>query len=283
MKVLDFQETPVQELHYASESITSFASSGVALIGEMAARLKELLPSISMGLAGSKDVNELKDIKGLAAEEQQFLANIAKVSYAEVREFRADIPEGFAGNLKDYAYVLAIAADKLTTFPSTVLNPYVLFLAQLMSSKNAAIATDDKHSVHESLMSERKAGNDHIAQYFKLGRMEAEAKIGQVIGNNGEWKDLFIHLRQATEYINSINREEITHLLSLAVDYLNVIHQNLVEGKLENVSPEASKALADGAFQIASHIEHLALIHYRVLALTHAVKGTVERVNKILG
>lgn len=284
MKVLEFQEDkPVAELRYAAESISSFAANGVAAVGQMAGRLRELIPSIISNFSSSKTVGELPNLKPLSQEQQRFLALLDKASFAEVRQLRADVPEGFCGNFLAYATALADVASQLTNLAAEVLTPYTVFLAQLMGTSNLALLTQDRQHVYVGMTKEREDGEKALGTFFKTGRKEATQRIGEVMARNGDWSPLFEQLRKASDAINAVNRAQLTQLIDQAEDYLGVLHEQLAQGKMAHVTPETSKALAEGAFQVASHIEFYSLVHFRVLVLTEAVKATVERVNKILG
>jgi hypothetical protein len=284
LNALDFKEdTPVAELRVAAESISSFTQNGVAALGQVAGKLQSFLGSIASNFASVKTVGEIQDLKGLAAEEQKFLQLIEHASYAEVRQFRANVPEGFSGDMLNYANALAYSAGQLTNVASEVLQPYTVFLAQLMGTANAGQLTQDRKSVYLRMNKEREAAEKAIGAFFKTGRKEAELRVGDVVARNADFAPLFQQLRKAQDAINAVDRVQLSQLVAQAEDYLNVLCGMLESGKLANITAETSRALADGAYEVASHLEYYASIHFRVLVLTQAVKDTVERVNKILG
>lgn len=283
MKTLDFSLPPVAELRYASESMSSYASDAIGAVSKVAGRLRELMPTIKNNFAASQEVGQIEDLKLFTKDEQKFLKILEHASFAEVRQLRADTPEGFVGSFPAYAGVLHSAANNLTNLAAEVLNPYTVFLGQLISSRDAALATDDKKNVYLKMKKEREDGYSAIAHFFPAKNAQGNQRIGQVIGRNGDWPTVFKLMGEAVEKINAVNREQLAQLIALAEDYLGIIHDMLVQGKLDGVTPETSRALADGAYQVASQIEYYALVHFKTLAFTNAVKGTVERVNDILG
>jgi hypothetical protein len=282
MKVLNTKEAPINELRYAAESMASFAVDGMAKLSEVAERLKGLMPSIAANFEFSKEISNLQDVKNLSAEEQKFLQLIEPTSFAEVRIFRADVPEGFSGNLLAYASVLAQCAQGVTNLGSEVLLPYTVYLAQLMSKDKPASMSDNRQHIYIKMQHERDEGNKAIEAFFK-GNKESQVRVGEVLSRNADWKPLFDDVRKAVDAVNAINRNELSQQVAQAEEYLRILGDQMEKGNIAAVTPEAAQALAEGAFQVASHIEFYAVIHFRVLVLANAVKSTVERINKILG
>ncbi len=281
--VLDTKFTPMQELHYAAESVNTFVAGTLGAAVQMTGRVKLLMPAIMTGFAGSKDVGELQNLKDLSKEEQLFLKTISKVSFAEVRALRADVPENFHGNFLEYANELKTHALTLSRLAPDVLTPYNVFLGQLVSSRNAALLVDDKASVYKAMEASRKEGYKHIEKFFSNKKFESTSRIGEVINRNNDWKELFAVLKAATDTINSVDRQLLTQLITQAEDYLEIIQDMLKNKKLEGITPETSKALANGAYQVASQIEYYTVIYFRIMGLTTAVRDTIARVNTVYG
>lgn len=281
--VLDIEYTPIQELQYASESISSFASGTLSAAVAMTGRVKSLMPSIISGFKGAQEFSELTNLKDLSKEEQLFLKSISKVSFAEVRALRADVPEGFSGDFFAYAKTLQACATPLSRLAPEVLNPYTVFLGQLVSTRNVAILNDDKDHVYKAMEAHRKEGYAHIAKFFTKKKPESTARISEVIARNDDWKHLFASLKAATDAINSVDRQLLKQLMAQAEDYLNILQDMLKSGKLDGLTPETSKALANGAFQVASQVEYYSVIYFRILGLTSAVRTTMARVTTIFG
>lgn len=281
--VLDFSQPPLEELRYASESISTFASDSVGVISKMAGRLGELLPGIVSNFATSKQVGELANLKHLSSEEQKFLSVIQTASYAELRQLRADTPEGFVGDFLQYATRLHQVAGQLTNLSSQVLHPFTVFLGQLISSRNAGQGSDDRKAVYLQMSKERERGYELMGEFFPKMKAKKSDLIGDVAKRNGDWAETFQELKGAVDAINAVDRQQLTQLIAQAEDYLNIVHDMIAKGQLDGVTAATSRALAEGAFQIASQIEYYTVVHFRTLSLSNAVKGTVERVNRILG
>lgn len=280
MKLLAPTTDSVGELSIAAESIASFAASGVAAVGEVAGKLTAFLPDMIRQFAQSKEVGKIEDVKNLSNEEQAFLKHLETASFAEVRLFRADLPEGFVGNLLAYSQDLASYAETLSNLSSQVLLPYTVFLAQLMSSPDPSKILDDHQAVYSVMASKRQAGYDALGAYFK--GTQSSTRIGDVMSRNSDFKPLFENIKKAVDAVNAVNRAELSQLITQAEDYLQVLYNQMHEGKMQSISPEASRALADGAYQVAAQVEYYSLIHFKVLALSQSVKATVLRVNEIL-
>ena len=281
--LLNIQYTPKQDLQYAAESLSSVIGDSLEAARNMGGRVKALMPSIISGFAGTKEVTSLVDLKDLSREEPAFLKNITKVSFAEVRTLRADVPEGFDGYYLDYVGVLSDCAKELEQLTTDVLKPYAIFLGQLVSARDVKRLVDDRAHQYKKSERERKDGYKAIARYFTTVKADNSKLIGDVIQRNGDWTGVFTQLNKATASINAVDRDVLKDLVSQAEDYLEVLHGMLKDDKLQGITPESSKALAAGAYEVAQHIEYYSVVYYRILGFTNALAGTVERVNKVFG
>lgn len=282
-KTLFSNESPVVELGYASESIADFAHAGLSAIGEASQKLLSKISGIAQSFSETKQVGELADIKNLGAPEQQFLSLVESHSFAEIRQLRAHVPEGFNGNYLEYSAELARITSQLVNVGASVLQPYTVFLASLMGTSDLSkLANDNKH-ITQALDSQRKADEKALSAFFKTGRKDAELTIGEVMHRNADWPAVLINLKKSVDAVNQVDRKQLAQLIAQAKDYLDIIHQRLATGKMNKITAQTAQALADGAYQVASQLEFYSIVHFRTLVFSQAVKDTVVRVNSILG
>ena len=282
-KILENEYTPIEHLAMANESISTFVAGAVDVATAMAGRVKGLMPSIITGFKGASELADLEKLADLSKDEQAFLKIIGKVSFAEIRAIRADLPEGFTGDLEAYSKTLQVCANSLARLAPDVLHPYTVFLGQLVSTKNVSVFTDDKAHIYNAMEAQRKAGYANIAKFFPKRKLAENSRIGEVLSRNEDWKHLFISLKSATDTINAVDRQLLKQLMAQSEDYLNILQDMLKKGSLAGITPETSKALANGAFQVASQVEYYTVVYYRVLGLTASVRAMMDRLIRIYG
>ncbi len=282
MKVLAISRTPMEELHYAAESISSFTAVAQGAIANMSSRLHQLMPNIITGLAGVQDISQLPAVVALPSDQRRFLELVKKVSFAEVRSLRAYVPEGFSGSLVDYSLTLKQAAEFVSPLQAQLLHPFNVLLGVLLSSSDARRLTDDKALFYGRLQTEREHRIAQIGGFFHGGK-ESHRPISEVMSRNGDWETLLDQSRQATAMINSVDRALLSQSVKQADETLKLIAQLLEQGKLQHVTPETSRALSEGALQVAQQLEFYSVVHYRILGLNSCVQDTTALVAKVLG
>lgn len=279
---MEFHYTPMEDLTYAQESLAEVMTLGLDTAGLMKDKLIDAFPFVLQGFKANEDLSGLPKFKELTNKQAEFTKHINAVSYAELRELRAIVPEGLVGTYLEYLEVLTPAVEHLREIIPKVLNPYTVFLAHLVSNKAVALSADS-HAIHyDRLEHDREATYKAIGALFSNTSHETNSKVGNVVARNADWVYIFTQVKKLSGDLQGIKTANVMELTKQCEDYLEIIYNNLKNGVYEDISPETAKALARGAYQTASEIEYLSIIYYRVLALEASINSTVEKINDIL-
>lgn len=244
--------------------------------------LTQLLPGITASFKNTKETVDLPNIKPLSKQQTNFLKVLKDVPFTEVGELKAYTPEGMGKSYLEYLKVLVTVTEYIKTIQGDVLQPYVLFLAQLMSDKQAAFTTDSKKKEYELLEKHREGIYKEFSKMYVKDSYAAETKVKNVVDRNADWTTVLALLNTCVANMESIDRELIKRQVKQCSDYLDLIYDGLKKDDVKDTSQEAAARLSNGAFQVAKECELLATTYYRVLALNGSIENTINHITNTL-
>lgn len=272
----------LEELRLACEQLSAAAAAGAPADLKLVEFFKGLMPKVSQYFNAVKDLAGFTKQPGLTSDQAKFIKRLDLHNYNELREFKAFRPAGLEGTYLQYAKALEDAVDHILMFQPKVLSPYLVFLAQLTSSRQAALSTEDHDRFNAQLRKNREAVQKEVSKLFVASVEHTEGKLGRLIERNADWHELFRNMASLTSKINGMKLSEIQNQVKQAEDYLEIIYQAAQSGRLESATPEVMQGLADGAYQVASELEFLSVTYYNVKIFTQAIDDTVNALTKAL-
>lgn len=245
--------------------------------------LKKVMPGLVNSFSGTVDAVKLPDIAPLKKDQTKFLKVLKDVPFSEIGELRAYSPEGMSKLYLEYFEVLLPVTTYLKTIQSEVIQPYTLFLAQLVSDKLATISTNNKKQEYIKLEEQREQIYKDFSKMYEKDSYKAETIVKCVVERNQDWLAVFSKLNECTNNIQSIDKELLKRQIQQCVDYLAIIQDNLEKDTMVNTSKEVAARLSNGAYQIAKTAELYSTTYYRVLALNGSIENTIEHILKVVG
>lgn len=210
-------------------------------------------------------------------QQKDMLALAAELSFSAIEKMAADTPEGFVGQYVPYLQALQQASARVRKVQSDVVQPYVAFVAQCVSSRELAFSTDRGHIRAQQLERSREQHHQALGKFFNKSD-KSGAKIGAVIERQSDWGPIFTLLQGIQDDITSVNNGEVERLCTQAADYLQVIQEEMArEDSPKKFSPELSARLAQETYSVAQELEFMAVISYRFIAIDAAISRTVAR------
>jgi hypothetical protein len=275
---IQLQTDPLQGLKLACDSL---ALEGFSLSGTLSS-LAGFMPNIIAGFASSKVALELPETP-LKKDQSKFLKLLDQFSYAELMGLRAFRPEGVRVTYLQYLAVLIPVATYLQEIQKNVTSPYLLFLAQVVSDKKAALSTRSQDAEYRQLDANRARMLSQLSALYASDSYEAKTTVGKVVDRNADWKPVFAQCNQAMDCLKTIGLASLKDQMNQCTDYLETIHGLLKSGALEGTTPEVVKHLASGAYCIAQEFEFFATTYYRALALRGSIDNTTQHVLETMG
>jgi hypothetical protein len=245
--------------------------------------LTQLLPGIISSFKNTKQTVDLPNIKPLDKDQKAFLNLLKEVPYTEVGELRAYTPEGMGKTYLEYLNILLHVTEYVKTIQGDVLQPYVLFLAQLLSDKQSAFISDNNKREYDLLEKHRDGIYKEFSKMYVKDSYAAETKVKAIVDRNADWVTVLTLLNQCVANMESIDRELIKRQVKQCSDYLNLIYDGLKKDSVKDTSQEAAARLSNGAYNVAKELELAATTYYRVLAMSGSVKNTIDHIKNTLG
>jgi hypothetical protein len=211
------------------------------------------------------------------------LKTVQDVSYANLRELTACIPEGVNVTYLEYLNVLLPFTLKARSIQVDVVKPYMLFLAQLISDKSALMSTKNNRSEYAEMEKARDDMYEEFSKLYKKNSFDAKVTVKDVIDRNSDWKEVLYKLNQCNTNLEAINRKDIKHQIQQCTDYLEVLYTYLQENKMDNASAESAQFLSEGAYCVARELEAMSMIYYRTLTLSAAINDTINHIVHTVG
>lgn len=276
---MKIEHDPFRDLQHARDclALESFSLAGAT------SSLKELLPSIMNAFASNKVAAALPPMTALSKDQSKFLKLIGGFPYTDLMVLRAYLPEGVSVNYLEYLALLLPTTHYLKDIQKNVTSPYLLFLAQIVSDKQAALSTRSQEAEYNALEKNRDALYAGFAKLYTANSFAATTSVKHVVDRNADWKTVFEQATQCAENMQAINLSAVQSQLKQCSDYLDVIHSGLATGQRTAASTETAQRLSAGAYQVARELELLSSTYYRVLALNGSIENTLKHITESVG
>lgn len=279
MKIIDF--TPQEDLRLATEDIRGAVAAGMDSFHFFSGKLSELLPGIVRAFQNTDKTSSYENLAPLKDDQRAFTELVNKHSYLELREIKGYIPQGFQATYLQGLEVLMDATTRCTRIQGQVVQPFLEFLAPLVSHKEAFQRPGDQAAFFTRLGEERTELYKRQKALY-ASRTDTRAKIGQLAERNADWTTVLQLLNRIVAELESIKRDELDMRIKHAEDYLVIIEGRLKGQELPDVSPEVTQALAEGAYQIACELEFFSMTYYWVLAMQTAIRDSMLEIARVV-
>jgi len=277
-----------QDDHVPSDRFLEYTLESISMEGEFTSNMveffREALPNFSAKLKASFASIEglLKSndhaVLGLKAGKKKIISDASGLDFLMFGDRYVMVPESFQGNLLAYGSLLDSNTKNLYHEQMVMLREYNLQLATFITNK------DEKFSI-----------KDHTALYTKAreSREDVTAKLGKFFGNYGASGRVEVRkvmsrfaeldeLIDTAENINNTNNPKTIHEMDAAVrecvERLDIIIERAKSTTNFNVSPEAMKNLAAGAYEIAKYVEFIGLFYFQCMTYTNCVKALCKQI-----
>lgn len=196
--------------------------------------------------------------------------------YNEVMRLRVPCPEGFQGNIPQYAAVLNDAVDQALRVYSEVLIPLEQFLSQLVSVPGFARDTRN-HLKFLTARTPRQSYDEAIKPFFN-GSTKADAPFGELYKNMNEWHTSYASVKEMQGRVDSINRDEILAKIASISKTITMLKESHEAKELENMSKVVISEIARGVYEAAKQVEQLSLTTFSVYVLANNMNETASKI-----
>lgn len=253
-------------------SMESFSATGIRNA------LSNLIPSLrgNFEMFSRKFVSHEPAIT-LKGNEKDFFKLVNSEPYLNITSLPAYVPEGLAVSYPEYLNVLQDAVDHCTKNTLTLMNEYSLFLAQIVTNREL------KHTVRSNLPKMQLVEKERKALIERMGKCfnqtaTTNVSYGDVVARNADWPSVFEALEASNRAINFISRDTLHKKADECNRLLEIVIKHIKAGQYDDVGPEVTSNLSEGAFQAASELEFFSVVYYKLTTLNTAVADTMKDV-----
>lgn len=256
--------------------IDSLTDDNVATEG-VSELLVKVMPGINNGFKTILNTIKPTSIIEVLFEDSLEVA-LGKVNYVSLSKLDLPVPEGLQVKYLTYLEALESSTRRLIDLPKN-LEDFTRYVAGILTNHDSRVSTVSQDNLFRELDSSRGVAYAAISSCFN-GGTRAKRKYSELVDRNADWSVVESKVKAVVKELNQYDRSDLIdkarHLHSL----LQKVEQTSKRGGFDLANPNVLKTLAEGAFQLASELEYLSVLYYRVLGLTKAVSEDIKLIKK---
>ena len=256
--------------------IDSLTDDNVATEG-VSELLVKVMPGINNGFKTILNTIKPTSIIEVLFEDSLEVA-LGKVNYVSLSKLDLPVPEGLQVKYLTYLEALESSTRRLIDLPKK-LEDFTRYVAGILTNHDSRVSTVSQDNLFRELDSSRGVAYAAISSCFN-GGTRAKRKYSELVDRNADWFVVESKVKAVVKELNQYDRSDLIdkarHLHSL----LQKVEQTSKRGGFDLANPNVLKTLAEGAFQLASELEYLSVLYYRVLGLTKAVSEDIKLIKK---
>jgi hypothetical protein len=202
-------------------------------------------------------------------------------AYADIIQYRAEIPEGLIVPYLDYLKVLMPAQESANNIVKDVIDPFSAFVSKMISDE--IFRNQAGHQIKEfnKLEPEYVKINKEFARCFAKNDFRASAAFGEVVKRNGDWHQVFDETATLKKMYQAYPVQELTKKLNRLYEMLDELVDQIKLDHFQEVEKEVTQLLGNGMYFVAKMVELSALTTFRSRAFIEAINTTIKNVEAL--
>jgi hypothetical protein len=277
---LPIDNAPSTNVQYAYESLVAES----LVLTNLVQPLKQFFPTM---------INDIKDklsafsnlpaLMSFDLDKSSFVLNeIVKHDFIDYGEIKVMVPEGFNGQYILYYKDLEKILLQSINIIDEVITPFTNLVGSFISNRESKTSVQDLTSFYNKIQANREEKIKILGQYFTDGSHNSLNKVNKVISRGADLKEVAASAKLIEKLLKQINIKLIMDSTKKCVDILDLIIKRLSENKIENISPEVNKNLANGSFQVAEELQFLAVSYFKAEQYIACINDLNDRLAKII-
>lgn len=249
------------------------------MVGQMSGLLSDIGNVLSNKL---KDINYY--INGLPEDPKVFFeqlnyleSKLDKINYVDVKDKIVPVPQGFKGEYISYIEALLPIIKETKEHIKEVLADYTTLVSSIINNGSDKIILKDYNELYKKIQDSRVKIDNEYKKFFSGN--QAVAKVGELIGSMGQLKELN---KKLEILILSVDKQELTIMndgVNNVHNLLNILISSIKENKIV-VNKADTIDLSNGAYELASYLESVAMTYYSINEIINRVKDLIVTVMK---
>lgn len=273
MKTLHIEE-PTGLL--ALEALNSTVALEAFSLRAVANRAADIIPNLAHAFTEvlSSTKSDKYDLRPLSINLTVLNKALKAANYLEVGRLNVFVPQGFAGNFKEYLGVLGMALN-FTNSIQERMTRFNQLVSALITDRNSRNSTQDLSTAGSSMEREREGIRLALEKFTKAGSRSDRATLQSVYASLGEVTECAFLAAELVSKANEVSLVEVEKMTQDASELLKALGEQAMLGKAE-LSPEAYKSLSSATLTMARDVELHALLMFSTWQVKKAVENTSE-------
>lgn len=201
--------------------------------------------------------------------------------YADIIQYRAEIPEGLIVSYLEYLKVLAPAQESANNIVKDVIDPFSQFVSKMISDE--VFRNQAGHQIKEfaKLEPEYVKINKEFAKCFGKNDFRASAAFGEVVKRNGDWRAVFSETANLKKLYQAFPAADLTKKLNRLYEMLDELVDQIKLDHYAQVEKEVTQLLGNGMYFVAKMVELAALTTFRSRTFIEAINTTIKNIEEL--
>lgn len=206
---------------------------------------------------------------------------IERNPYADIIQYRAEIPEGLTVSYLEYLKVLMPAQESANNIVKDVINPFSSFVSKMISDE--VFRNQAGHQIKEfaKLEPEYVKLNKDFEKCFAKNDFRASAAFGEVVKRNGDWRAVFSETEGLKKLYQAYPAQELTKKLNRLYEMLDELIAQIKLDHFAEVEKEVTQLLGNGMYFVAKMVEISALTTFRSRTFIETINSTIKNVEAL--
>jgi len=242
--------------------------------------LRNVFPSIVRHFQASSSKTEKLKFKGPQLSHMDKMLRTldktgAKDRFLSYRKTLVPVPDGFTGDFLSYSEYFVQAAPEQAKFTTDILREYTLVLSNFISNQEARRSLEDHDVLYARVEHFRTTLRTSLQAFFS-GDQGERARLIQVVPRYADLRPIVDNMVRLNNIAETPFLRTLDKSMLECAKLLSIIQKRLQSGDFDDVSGEAAKRLANGAYKIANFVDTLVVFYYGIQGLVSSVEATLE-------
>lgn len=267
----------VHELSLTMETIALEAN----VLSNMVQTVKRLFPSLVDGVTAS-----FSSITGLDKPnfnytklQSEVIKNLPSVQYVDLDKVKVKVPEGFDNDFITALQTCEQALTYMETVKSVFMKEFRVYLSAFISNKDDKISTRSNLHKFIAYSKDRNNINSAFTKLYKANSFDISSSYSTVVKRNADVQTVFDLFNSVSARLASLDISSVKAEVEDIVAFVDIIIKQAQGDKIENISPEAIKNIAEGVREIALQVETFSACYYRVKSILISVDEFTQTLN----
>lgn len=275
-----FNKENSNDLRLTMETIALEAS----VLSNMVQTVKKLFPSLIEGVSGSfTSVKNLEKVELTHSSLQKdVIKKLGSTSYMDLDKLKVAVPEGFDADYITALDVCSQALDYMEFIKEVVIKDFRIYVSTFISNKDSKISTKDITYKNATNAEKAKQLNEIFSTLYKANSFSIESTYFKLVKRNADVETVFSLHNKIVARLKAFDLQYVKSEIEDIVSLIDVIIKQVNEDKIESISPEAVKNIAEGTYSLAKQVETVSACYFRISTITVSIDNFTQTMNKRL-